>query len=685
MKKLYYAVLLLVASSSIVMGMDFAKSLDSQQETIQCATHFYFSPSMHVHEQDPHTLSHMLTQRGGERAFEQPGLRSSASEPMQSSQIHHLPLLPTHFSHEEQAAVSDVVQQTQHEHRWQYAHPQLQPSSVDLDPSSPSFDHTQLSRWLDRDSSTWVFVSPPDMTNDPEIRLFEQHIREYDAQSLCEDIVRLVTRLEDLWSTERTARFKESRRISFIMKYIKHPIMQQLLAVHRMKKLEDAEKAVQQLEQGLLREHEIHVERERSIPLDIAEKIKLRQRAQMAFVQRRDYQERLHEEYLQKQRQEAQIRQTPHISENIPQSDGGGAAALTEDDTPAPSSNRPGSDAWLAKIWGEDIAKVDPQIQEIYERSVTVDPKTDFSEYIQQCNAMLDMLRAQGLISWMDIPHLAKVFAEGAVENAIDIGSDPVGYAKDVAQGWVEVVKQSAHFLMEVYDQPEEVWVSEYEMARFEKKAAERMVAITQLCSQMRETVSQMSLDDFVRLSGRMAVDYCVLKGIDLGIDKIRSVRFPARIAENPLLIQMQEHLELLGTRHPELTTPEGLRVPTVQQMGREVVKDAEREASLLKRVAEEGGGTKAVAQINQGCEAILRNGYYEVNGFKFSKVYYERLWKEGRKAPSLVVREILESIKPLAPDSIKSGFFRYVYGNWEMVYNPTTKEVWHLQPIKMK
>jgi len=34
-------------------------------------------------------------------------------------------------------------------------------------------------------------------------------------------------------------------------------------------------------------------------------------------------------------------------------------------------------------------------------------------------------------------------------------------------------------------------------------------------------------------------------------------------------------------------------------------------------------------------------------------------------------------------PDACKPGFFRYEAYGWEMVFNPTTKEVWHLQPIK--
>src|SRR5690606_29286687 len=46
---------------------------------------------------------------------------------------------------------------------------------------------------------------------------------------------------------------------------------------------------------------------------------------------------------------------------------------------------------------------------------------------------------------------------------------------------------------------------------------------------------------------------------------------------------------------------------------------------------------------INRGYEAILKNGYYELNGLKFSKYYYERLWDKGRKSPSLIAKSILK------------------------------------------
>ena len=110
-------------------------------------------------------------------------------------------------------------------------------------------------------------------------------------------------------------------------------------------------------------------------------------------------------------------------------------------------------------------------------------------------------------------------------------------------------------------------------------------------------------------------------------------------------------------------------------------------DSKCVKQAGEKLGGATSESiytyAVNQTSEAILKNGYYEVNGFKFSEYYYERLWNEGRKAPSLIAKEILEGTTKITSDK-RPGFFRYELGNWEIVYNPVTKEVWHLGPIKI-
>ena len=85
---------------------------------------------------------------------------------------------------------------------------------------------------------------------------------------------------------------------------------------------------------------------------------------------------------------------------------------------------------------------------------------------------------------------------------------------------------------------------------------------------------------------------------------------------------------------------------------------------------------------VNETSIAILKDGYYEVNGFKFTEYYYDYLWNKGRKAPSLIAKIILENATTIMPDPKQvPGFFKYLLGNWEMIYNPTTKIVAHMQP----
>ena len=84
-----------------------------------------------------------------------------------------------------------------------------------------------------------------------------------------------------------------------------------------------------------------------------------------------------------------------------------------------------------------------------------------------------------------------------------------------------------------------------------------------------------------------------------------------------------------------------------------------------------------------KGTPIVLKDGFYEAGGMRISQGYYNRLWREGRPAPFLVTREILKSGVKGVPDAIKPGFFRYECGGWELVYNPVTKEIWHLQPLR--
>ena len=89
--------------------------------------------------------------------------------------------------------------------------------------------------------------------------------------------------------------------------------------------------------------------------------------------------------------------------------------------------------------------------------------------------------------------------------------------------------------------------------------------------------------------------------------------------------------------------------------------------------------------KVNQTSTAILKDGYYEVNGFKFTEYYYNKLWNTGRPAPTLIAKDLIEHATYVVPDTNRPGFLRYELNGWEMIYNPTTKEIWHLLQTSKK
>jgi len=84
---------------------------------------------------------------------------------------------------------------------------------------------------------------------------------------------------------------------------------------------------------------------------------------------------------------------------------------------------------------------------------------------------------------------------------------------------------------------------------------------------------------------------------------------------------------------------------------------------------------------LRQSDNGLIVDGYYEVNGFKILPKYYNKLRATGRPVPTLFAKEILDNATTIVPDAKEAGFFKYEFGNWELVYNPTTKVIRHIQP----
>lgn len=110
------------------------------------------------------------------------------------------------------------------------------------------------------------------------------------------------------------------------------------------------------------------------------------------------------------------------------------------------------------------------------------------------------------------------------------------------------------------------------------------------------------------------------------------------------------------------------------------------RAATLMRDGAQVEKLTIMADTVNQTGMAILKDGYYEVNGFRFTEFYYNRLWENGRSSPGFRAESVLRGAERVVPDPQGyAGFFRYEAGDWEMIFNPTTKVVSHLSKLKKR
>lgn len=135
---------------------------------------------------------------------------------------------------------------------------------------------------------------------------------------------------------------------------------------------------------------------------------------------------------------------------------------------------------------------------------------------------------------------------------------------------------------------------------------------------------------------------------------------------------------------HPQeyCVTSEGLLFKATTQSNK-LQQSGQATSSSLKKIVDNAASKKQFS-VNQTSTAILKDGYYEVNGFRFTEYYYNRLWNNGREAPSLIAQAILDNIIQIIPDPENiPGFFKYFAEGWEMIYNPTTKIVSHIQQLK--
>ena len=83
---------------------------------------------------------------------------------------------------------------------------------------------------------------------------------------------------------------------------------------------------------------------------------------------------------------------------------------------------------------------------------------------------------------------------------------------------------------------------------------------------------------------------------------------------------------------------------------------------------ARAAGIPRAAASESIGRRIILNDGFYSVDGLKISQSYYERLWSQGRPAPFIQAKEILNNAPKISPDPRgAAGYFKYEAVGLEM------------------
>ncbi|HEX9983226.1 MAG TPA: RHS repeat-associated core domain-containing protein [Thermoanaerobaculia bacterium] len=81
----------------------------------------------------------------------------------------------------------------------------------------------------------------------------------------------------------------------------------------------------------------------------------------------------------------------------------------------------------------------------------------------------------------------------------------------------------------------------------------------------------------------------------------------------------------------------------------------------------------------------LLQDGYVVAEGssLKFTERYYTKM-QARYGSPFIAAEEILETATTVGPDPQgKAGFARYTNGVNEMIFNPTTGEVWHMKKLQ--
>ena len=312
----------------------------------------------------------------------------------------------------------------------------------------------------------------------------------------------------------------------------------------------------------------------------------------------------------------------------------------------------------------------------IFNEKIGMPSASNFSSFVEQVHHALDELEKSGSYTAKTIL-FAKEFAEGTVQHVLNVAQHPVEYGQDFVAANIELLKMVGSLFYDVYSMPDDSFVTHQELQQYENRIDARAEAIMKMYNQLCETIPEMNRSEWAQLSSRIFSDVMLFHGIGKGWGAVKNLCISPKIKQSKLLSDIHSRVENMFVSHPEMLTVEGVLFKA---------PPAFEETSVLKNAADKikDSSGKAEQLINQTSEAILKNGYYEVNGFKFTEYYYKRLWSRGRQAPSLAAKAILDNIVEILPDPKGyPGFYKYISDGWYMIYNPTTKIVSHIEPIK--
>lgn len=482
--------------------------------------------------------------------------------------------------------------------------------------SVPNPDRVQ--GWMYKDDWIFPFVGAPDMSNDPEINRFKQYLETHDAAALHHEIIAQQANLKNRSFIDRVNKYKISRRLSFIIKYVReNPAMHYLLQIHQANRLEDACFGLEQLRFLLNNRESIEINGKQVILNDhkISEIINAARR----FIEQKSYYQAEKRKYPETKVGGQLLNKSPILTkiDMMLRKDNSSHTSIASQK----SSMDPFTDALTRKV--NSIPSVEDQIAALtdLQTKITANPATDFHTYTQEIEQAITSLKNSGKWTVETAELIFKGFVEGAAEHIVHTVKHPIEYIQNNA----EFIKQLTLFCADICSQPDEfLYANPQEIALFEERIQHRVDQIAKLYQQLCETIPQMSREDWGRVSGQLFADFGIAKGIGKSLHLAKNMQVSDIIKENPLVGKVRNKLEQALLKHPEMVTAEGVVVKGVHEVA--------TEQSLLQKMSNETQKAKklntevSIGELNTSVQLLENEANYitkTINGKTFLEVQH--------------------------------------------------------------